>query len=256
MWGDETANSYHDCYDVNGIAFVPTGSADTASDGLQPADEQTITTLFSAVDDAAETTDLETGTAVVFSNPRWLYNTQIAGRRFQCHRNEWEWRNPSVYGNIDLDDSLAGWQYIFHPYNGGGQVLITSRSFTNRNSQWQTKSIGLLSEVLGLWSENPQHLNMQQTTDGFRLWNAGDNETFDYCQPGRLTSLLTDGIDIGFTSVNEPLVPIPAINGDGTGTGTGTGTGGNDNGGGGVIYLVFLYLVVFVRHVFIRQLNR
>jgi hypothetical protein len=260
VWNNGTsADSYHDCYDVDGSALMPTGSVNAASEGLLSPDDQLLVSLSASEGSDQETIDLETGSPVLFSNPLWRYNTQVAGRSFRCHRNEWEWRNPSVYEPVDLDDSIAGWTYVFHPSASDTQVLVSYKSHTSREAQWQTRSVNIQGQQLTGWSETPQYTSWQQTDAGFRLWSAGDNQSFNDCQPSRLTSLVVTGIDTGFTSVSETLVPVDVSGSesggdetDGSGEGSGNeteGGGESSSGGGGTLHLLALCMVALIRRV-------
>ena len=136
----------------------------------------------------------ETGVPVDFSNGIWNYNTQLAMKALRCHRSDWEWMEPLKYGFISLDDSIAGWTYVFHPYTDGDQVRVSYISHTNRTSFWQTKNVALRNGQLGDWTENDAVFTAwEQLDDNIRIWDTDNALSFHQCEGNQVTRLFSGG---------------------------------------------------------------
>jgi len=217
VWGSNSsgpANSYQDCFAVDGSVFVPTGQPDSTGAGLSLLDDNVLVSmnfqgdenLQSDLTDPGPVVNRETGVPIEFSNNVWNYNTQLATKSIRCHRSDWEWMEPAKYGSISLDDSLAGWTYVFHPYTGDDRVRVSYVSNTSRTSLWQTKSIALRNGQLGNWTENDTNFTAwEQLEDNIRIWDTDNALSFHQCEGNQVTRLFSGG---NVATVREPLRSI------------------------------------------------
>jgi len=239
VWGgnsSDPADSYQNCYAIDGTAFVPTGQPDSTGTALTPLDENVLVSmnfqggedLQSDLIDPGPVVNRETGVPVDFSNGIWNYNTQLAMKALRCHRSDWEWMEPLKYGFISLDDSIAGWTYVFHPYTGGDQVRVSYISHTNRARFWQTKSVALRNGQLGNWTENDANFTAwEQLADNIRIWDTDNALSFHQCQGNQVTRLFSGG---NVATVGEPLRSIASPVEQETGNNNANNNNETDNG--------------------------
>lgn len=265
---DTAANDYYACHSLDGNALAPTGTPGVAIDSFITLDDSVLVSMPFSQPASNDYINKETGQLVEFTNGRWNYNKQIAMRNFRCLQHEWEWRQPSVYGPIDLDDSVAGWNTIFHPYTGGDTVRISRQSYTSRSrssSDWQTVNVSIQSGELGQWTVyDGDYSGWELPGSEFRLWNVENNNLFHECSVGQLTQLHST---ISFFQKEELFTPVSTISGnDNTDNTDNTDNEGSNNngeqtpnttssqsGGGGSIstlYLIYLLLTPFIAIVF------
>lgn len=169
---DQPLPSYSVCYDLDGTSLLPSGTVDSGNTQLVDLDEFTLD-FPDAYESTPEIINLETGETVQYLRGRWSYNKNIAGSIISCAG--YAWRGAS--GSYERTDN-PGASTAYYPYNGGEEVLVSSRESDNR-FYW----IGgrRISGGDGLTVTLPPTYNseryMEITEYGYRMWSSSIGRT-------------------------------------------------------------------------------
>ena len=159
-------STYSVCYDIDGAAFLPTGSASIGNTNLIDLVEVDFTFQFpqplSGDEDAPVITRLDTGEQVEFVRGEWRYN-DVPGMR--CSTYRWASGRYETYGDNDGGEVLF---ITYYPFVGGATVATTTTS----SSSYRNNGLPVTGTVR---IEDFQFFDdgyMELVEDGFNLWRS------------------------------------------------------------------------------------
>jgi hypothetical protein len=173
----QPTDHFHLCHALDRQPFLPTGTAGLPGTALDHLDE---TILVSIADDELTTMPIisrESGLPIEFMQGHWNYNTTIAGQHVTCMQHMFDAQSGTYeLNNLDLSNWIS--ETLFHPYNGGDSVLVSSRYPANEYpTWWYTEKVPLQNGVLGnTWLLRS---TMERTDNGFNTWF--DDDQYESC---------------------------------------------------------------------------
>lgn len=193
---------YHLCYDNSGASFEPTGIPGVGGAPMVPIPDNLSVTLgdISALEEHPEIINKQTGQTVTLEQRAWNYNKDLANRILHCEDYVWDDRAAIYRDRLWLNDEDTSYtSYVFHAYNEGDYVLVSSRDFT-LHSYWSTQRVSITDGVFD-WDIAAGEYEL--IDNGVRIW-AGDGSAFTMCSTNRGQSI---GMSLAPSEMTNELNP-------------------------------------------------
>lgn len=180
-----TVTNYSICYALDGMPFIPTGSAELGNNDLPTLDElNDFTFQFPQAIDIDATVPViyraDTGEQVQFSRGEWAYNEQLALSGMHCFAYRWD-ENYQNYVQVPEFGGLSGrdrWFTTSYPVYFEGSLITTRTYWTTDYYAYQDEEL-ISAESFQLFGGNPY---MELTDYGFNLWQPPNSYSFYRCQ--------------------------------------------------------------------------
>jgi len=183
LWQDD-ARSYFDCFDTGSEQLVPTGSPGQGNTNLIELEDFTFEfpRALGGDEDYPVFVNQETGENVELARGLWSYNS-LAGSKI-CSFRLW---NGEAYAGTE-NPFIPMSQSYFHPYNGNGVFIESSRNYDN---SFVSSNFIVIRDIEDMGFDDLSFLDSWQcegqrafsqtgacgleiTDSGYRLWETDD----------------------------------------------------------------------------------